>query len=54
MGAIPSLVTYLWEHTKNLKYKNKRTDFIDALFEIIKWDNAALRLDEAIKLVKED
>jgi len=32
-----------------LKYKNKRTDFVDALFNIIKWDNTAQRLDTALK-----
>lgn len=51
-GAIPLLVIDVWEHAYYLKYKNKRTDFVDALFNIINWDNAALRLDEAIKLTK--
>ncbi len=51
-GAIPILVIDVWEHAYYLKYKNKRTDFVDALFNIINWDNAALRLDTAIKLTK--
>jgi superoxide dismutase, Fe-Mn family len=51
-GAIPLLVIDVWEHAYYLKYKNKRTDFVDALFNIINWDNAALRLDEALKLMK--
>ncbi len=51
-GAIPLLVLDVWEHAYYLKYKNKRTDFVDALFNIINWDNAALRLDTAIKLTK--
>ncbi|MES2777191.1 MAG: superoxide dismutase [Bacteroidota bacterium] len=51
-GAIPLLVIDVWEHAYYLKYKNKRTDFVDALFNIINWDNAAQRLDTAIKLVK--
>lgn len=51
-GAIPLLVIDVWEHAYYLKYKNKRTDFVDALFNIINWDNAALRLDEALKLTK--
>ena len=51
-GAIPILVIDVWEHAYYLKYKNKRTDFVDALFNIINWDNAALRLDEALKLTK--
>jgi superoxide dismutase, Fe-Mn family len=51
-GAIPLLVIDVWEHAYYLKYKNKRTDFVDALFNIINWDNAALRLDTALKLMK--
>ena len=51
-GAIPLLVIDLWEHAYYLKYKNKRTDFVDALFNIINWDNVAQRLDTAIRLTK--
>ncbi len=51
-GCIPLLVIDVWEHAYYLKYKNKRTDFVDALFNIINWDNAAQRLDTAIKLMK--
>ena len=51
-GASPLLVIDVWEHAYYLKYKNKRTDFVDALFNIINWDNAAQRLDTAIKLTK--
>jgi superoxide dismutase, Fe-Mn family len=51
-GVIPLLVIDVWEHSYYLKYKNKRADFVDALFNIIHWDNAAQRLDDAIKLTK--
>ena len=51
-GAIPLLVIDVWEHAYYLKYKNKRTDFVDALFNIINWDNVAQRLDTAVKLIK--
>lgn len=51
-GAIPLLVIDVLEHAYYLKYKNKRTDFVDALFNIINWNNAALRLDEALKLTR--
>ncbi|MFT3845476.1 MAG: superoxide dismutase [Lacibacter sp.] len=51
-GVIPLLVIDVWEHSYYLKYKNKRADFVDALFNIINWDNAALRLEEALKLTK--
>lgn len=51
-GAIPLLVIDVWEHAYYLKYKNKRTDFVDALFNIINWDNAAQRLNTALKLTR--
>lgn len=51
-GLIPILVIDVWEHSYYLKYKNKRADFVDALFNIINLDNASLRLDEALKLTK--
>ena len=49
-GVIPLLVIDVWEHAYYLKYKNKRTDFVDALFNIINWDNVADRLNTAKKL----
>jgi Fe-Mn family superoxide dismutase len=51
-GVIPLLVIDVWEHAYYLKYKNKRADFVDALFNILNWDNAALRLENALKLVR--
>jgi len=51
-GVIPLLVIDVWEHSYYLKYKNKRGDFVDALFNIINWDNSAQRLDDAIKLTR--
>jgi superoxide dismutase, Fe-Mn family len=51
-GAIPLLVIDVWEHAYYLKYKNKRTDFVDALFNIINWDNVAQRLATAVKITK--
>lgn len=50
-GVVPILVIDVWEHAYYLKYKNKRGDFIDALFNIINWDNVAKRLETARKLV---
>lgn len=48
-GAIPILVIDVWEHAYYLKYKNKRQDFVDTLFNIINWDNVADRLNIAMK-----
>lgn len=49
-GVVPILVIDVWEHAYYLKYKNKRSDFVDALFNIINWDNVAERLETAKKL----
>ncbi len=49
-GAVPILVIDVWEHAYYLKYKNKRPDFVDALFNIINWDNVAERLNTARKI----
>jgi superoxide dismutase, Fe-Mn family len=49
-GSIPLLIIDVWEHAYYLKYKNKRADFVDALFNIINWENVAQRFDMALKL----
>ena len=51
-GVIPLLVIDVWEHAYYLKYKNKRAEFVDALLEIINWDNVAERFVTAKKLIK--
>jgi len=50
-GVVPLLVIDVWEHSYYLKYKNKRSDFVDAMLNIINWDNVAERLNTATKLV---
>ena len=50
-GVIPLLVIDVWEHSYYLKYKNKRGDFVDAMLNIINWDNVAERLAVAKKIV---
>jgi superoxide dismutase, Fe-Mn family len=49
-GVIPLLVIDVWEHSYYLKFRNRRGEFVDNLFQIINWDNAAERLVTAIKL----
>jgi Fe-Mn family superoxide dismutase len=51
-GVIPLLVLDVWEHSYYLKYRNRRSEFVDNLFSIINWDNAAQRLDVALKLLR--
>ena len=50
-GVIPLLVIDVWEHSYYLKYKNKRADFVDAMMNIINWDNVADRLNVAKKII---
>jgi superoxide dismutase, Fe-Mn family len=49
-GVIPLLVIDVWEHAYYLKYRNKRADFVDALFPLIHWDNVAERFEAAKKI----
>lgn len=51
-GVVPILVIDVWEHAYYLKYRNRRADFVDALFGILDWDNVSQRLNIALKLVK--
>jgi superoxide dismutase, Fe-Mn family len=49
-GVVPLLVIDVWEHSYYLKFRNRRGEFVDNLFQIINWDNAAERLATALKL----
>jgi Fe-Mn family superoxide dismutase len=42
-GVIPVLVIDVWEHSYYLKYRNRRAEFVDNLFNVINWDNVAER-----------
>ncbi|NJM25641.1 MAG: hypothetical protein HC859_09265 [Bacteroidia bacterium] len=40
---MPLLVIDVWEHSYYLKYRNRRGEFVDNLFNVINWDNVADR-----------
>ncbi|HEX5538767.1 MAG TPA: superoxide dismutase [Methylophilaceae bacterium] len=42
-GIVPLLVLDVWEHAYYLQYQNRRSDYVNKLFDIINWDNVAMR-----------
>jgi len=46
-GAIPLLVIDVWEHAYYLKYQNRRSEFVEKIFDIINWKDVAERLEGA-------
>jgi superoxide dismutase, Fe-Mn family len=50
-GVVPLLVVDVWEHAYYLKFRNRRNEFVDNLFNIINWGNVADRYDKALKII---
>jgi len=46
-GLIPLLGIDVWEHAYYLQYKNVRLNYVDAIFDVVNWDNVSSRLAAA-------
>lgn len=46
----PILALDVWEHAYYLKYKNNRKDYIEAIFNIINWENVSKKHAETIQI----
>ncbi|MER7547247.1 superoxide dismutase [Spirillospora sp. NPDC127506] len=47
MGATPLLVFDAWEHAYYLQYKNVRPDYVQKLWDLVNWNDVAVRLTAA-------
>jgi Fe-Mn family superoxide dismutase len=46
-GTVPLLAIDAWEHAFYLQYENRKTEFFDAIWNVVNWRDVARRLAEA-------
>ena len=47
-GIQPILILDVFEHAYYLKYQNRRNEYVNQIFSLINWDNAAMRMQAAL------
>ena len=46
-GGPPLLVLDMWEHAYYLQYENRKAEWVDAFWELVRWDDVAARFAKA-------
>lgn len=48
-GLIPLLGIDVWEHAYYLQYKNARASYVEAIFNVVNWEDVSKRFEAAAK-----
>ncbi|GGZ78092.1 superoxide dismutase [Streptomyces echinoruber] len=46
-GSTPILVFDAWEHAFYLQYRNQKADFVEAMWQVVNWQDVARRYEDA-------